>query len=465
MDRAANNVLYALWLEKEVKQILEADASNTSWDLIDKSKLPYQCFLWVEDRVKKNTWHLPYREGAGGIDPETKMYRHAGPVNLNALRAIAQAMGGARTGSPMNVPKEIKSKITKLLKEYGIGSYKESRKDETMSKIMQICETTLSGQFVESVLDKETRKIPGVVLLRETSGNRYFPGSTGTKFSEAFRQAVADNINGKKLYKNHESDSEMQKRNGVRDVDDILGYYENGRLDAGIPKADIIYLSAHAPMIESLVGEMADKVGLSIVANGEMSYDKDTGIAEAFNLKELYSADLVTEPGSTVNMFESNQTEEVNDMDYKELSMKSLQENRPDLIEGLKKDILSEASAGQETEALKTKIAELEESGKELKKKVDENEVKEALAEKAERINVLLEESKIDTALVTDVFRATLSDAKDDEAIKALIEDRKTLKVEKEGVKGMGDHKKVEESKLSDEDYKKAMKTATGNRG
>ena len=111
MDRAANNTLFALWLNAEVNKILERDASNRSWTLINKTLLPPQCFLWIEDRTKKSTWHLPYREGTGGIDPETKMYRKAGPINLNALRAISQAIGGARTGSPMSIPKEIRNKI------------------------------------------------------------------------------------------------------------------------------------------------------------------------------------------------------------------------------------------------------------------------------------------------------------------------------------------------------------------
>ena len=462
MNSGTNNALYAMRLSEAVTEILEAEASNTSWKLIDISKLPYQCFLWVEDKTKRKTWHLPYREGAGGIDPETKMYKHAGAVNLNALKAIAQAIGDSRAELPTNIPKQIKSKIAKLLKEYGIGKYKESGRDN-MNKNIRICEATLTKQFSESLIDRENRRIPGVVLLRETSGNIYFPGSTGTKFSESFLQAVASTVNGKKIYKNHESDSEMKKRNGVRDVDDILGYYENGRMEGGVPKADIVYLSNHAEMMESLVGEMADKVGLSIVANGDMAFDKETKIAEAFNLKELFSADLVTEPGSTVNMFESdNSNSEDENMDYNEVTMKTLQANRPDLIEGLKKEILADVSSKEETKVLQETITKLQESEKDYKKKIDEQEVKEAAAAKTDKINGLLKESKIADEYLTDTFRESLSDAKTDEAIKALIEDRKAL-VEgqkKKGVSGMGDGKEMKESKMTDEEYDKALESA-----
>lgn len=469
MDRATNNAIFALWLSAEVRNIMEREASNRAWSLIDKTKLPPQCFLWIEDRAKKNTWHLPYREGTAGIDPETKLYRKAGPVNLNALRAIAQAIGGARTGSPMSIPKEIRTKIIKLLKEFNIGEYAESRKDRDMKKTINITEASISGQFKESVLDKEKRLIPGVVLLRETSSNLYYPGSKGTRFSESFRRAIATSISGKKFYNNHVSADELKKHHGVRSTNDVVGYYENGRLEAGIPKADIKYLAHQAPFIESIM-EISDKIGLSIVANGEMSYDRETGIAEAFALKELHSADLVTETGSTINMFESdnNNIEEGDFMDYKDLSIQAISENRPDLVEGLKKGIMDKMSTKDEVDGFKKQITDLAESNKSLKQKVDEFEVKETAAKRADRIDELLEESKINAKLITTIFRETLLEAKDDEAVKKLIEDRKLLAPAK-GVKDMGDHKIIDESdnkgKLSDEDFDKQMIEAAKSRG
>jgi len=467
MDRATNNTLFALWLNAEVNKILERDASNRSWTLINKTLLPPQCFLWIEDRTKKSTWHLPYREGTGGIDPNTKMYRKAGPINLNALRAISQAIGEARTGSPMSIPKEIRNKITKLLKEFNIGEFKESKK---MTKIININEASISGQFKESIIDKENRLIPGVVLLRETSSNIYYPGSKGTKFSENFRRAIASNITGKKFYNNHVSREELVKHHGVRSTNDIVGYYENGRIEAGVPKADIRYLKHQAPFIESIM-EISDKIGLSIVANGAMSYDKETGIVEAFELKELSSADLVTEPGSTVNMFESDKNnieEEKGDfMDYKDLSIQNILENRPDLVEGLEKGIMDKMSTKEEVDGFKDQIKNLTESNKTLKQKVDEFEVKDKAAERAVKIDELIKESKINEKLITPIFRETLSEAKNDEAVKKLIEDRKLL-APKKGVTGMGDHKDIDEFEhddISDEDFEKSMIEAAKDRG
>ena len=469
MDKATNNAMYAKRLSEEVQDILEQNASNNSWSLVNKLQLPPQSFLWIEDKEDRRKWHLPYREGAGGIDPVTKMYRRAGAVNLNALRAIDQAMGGSKARMPSIIPKEIKSKIIKLLKEFSIGKYSESRKDTEM-KAMQISESTISGQFKEGKFDKENRTISGVIILNSTSENRYFPGSKGTKFSEAFLRSVAENIDGKKVYMNHASMEEMGKHHGVRDVKDILGFYENGRMENGVPRADIKYLQHQAPIVESLVGEMADKIGLSIVANGEMIYDKETGIAEAYSLKTLHSADLVTEPGSTNNMFESGKlNDEEESMDLKDLTLNELLENRPDMIEAIEKKVQDNLSSKDEVDSLKKQVTELTEGKKTLELKVDEFEVIKASAKKKETVDELLKESKIEEALVTPLFRETLSEAKDEAAMKALIEDRKTLTKpeKKKGVSGMGDHKDIDESNgetLSDEDYDKAVIEAANER-
>ena len=90
--------------------------SNKSWASIDKSKLPASCFLWVGDPNKKSTWHLPvYEKSTNG---------GRGHLNLNALRAAAAAIAGARTGKAMAIPASVRAKLTGLLKRYKMGEYK-----------------------------------------------------------------------------------------------------------------------------------------------------------------------------------------------------------------------------------------------------------------------------------------------------------------------------------------------------
>jgi hypothetical protein len=108
-----------------IKRTIEQEetVSKKPWGKIKKSKLPASCFLWVEDEKKKNTWHLPYKEGAGGIDQKTGMYRKAGKINVNAVRAIIQALGGARTGKAMKVPANVRNKAESLAKRLNIGKF------------------------------------------------------------------------------------------------------------------------------------------------------------------------------------------------------------------------------------------------------------------------------------------------------------------------------------------------------
>ncbi len=108
-------------LKRTVEQ--EGNISKKPWGKITKSKLPASCFLWVEDLKKKATWHLPYKEGAGGIDLDTGMYRKAGKININAVRAILQALGGARTGTAMKVPASVRKKAENLAKRLDIGKF------------------------------------------------------------------------------------------------------------------------------------------------------------------------------------------------------------------------------------------------------------------------------------------------------------------------------------------------------
>ena len=108
------------------------DISNAAWDKIDKAKLPWQCYLWVENKDLKTTWHLPVYEGVGEINAETGRYRERGPLNLNALRAASAAVAGARSGKPMDLPMSVKGKLNQLLKENdsGVAAFEAGERDD-----------------------------------------------------------------------------------------------------------------------------------------------------------------------------------------------------------------------------------------------------------------------------------------------------------------------------------------------
>lgn len=460
MDSETNKALYMEWLETRVFELMEQEASTKPWTQVDKTKLPKGAFLWIVDPDKKSTWKLPYREGAGGIDSDTGMYIQAGPVNLGALRAIAVVLGGARTGTPMTVPPEIKSKITKLLKKYKIGKFKENR--DMVKTGIEITEQHIGNQYAPENLDKENCIVRNVAVLGPSSNNKVYKESIGRKYSRRARESAVGLVTGIKAYINHVTKKELEERGGVRDVKDILGYHQNARLDEdGIVRSDLRYLENHKIWFEPLVETMADKIGNSIHASGDAAFDRDTKYEIVENITGMRSVDLVTDVGSTKSLFESLNRGET--MEYDKITIAELKENRPDLFEKMETEMHEQLDEKGKVKKLETELAETKVKVKEQTGKLDEYEVKEKAAKKEGRILELIEESELSKDYVTDPFMESLRSAKDDEAIKGLIEDRKKIvEVGKSGgVKGMGEEKVVLDEKgnaIADVAWKKELK-------
>jgi hypothetical protein len=458
MDTRSNNILAAIMIE-------QVAGSEMPWAEVDKSKLPRGSFLWVEDPAKKTTWHLPYREGTGGIDPKTGMFKQVGEVNLNALRAIAQAVSGARTGKPMVLPEQIRTKIKRLLKKYKIGEFAENRKgaNRTMKKKLKEMNVPV---FQGATLDTENCILKGMSILTESSQNCSYKGGKGRKYSLKARQSAARFINGKKAYLDHQTSEAAAKTGGVRSLRDFIGVYENGRVDQhGMTRADLKYLATAniKDFMEGLFTLNADGVGGSIVGSGETVFDENTKMEIVEDITELFSTDLVSETGSTHNLRESefiskgeHKGKEAME-DYSKITLSLLQENRPDLMEKISKEFKISAQEKEASKALQENLKTLKEENKELKNKLDAYEVKALIAKKESEIQTELDESKMKPEFITDTFRESLSDAKDAEARKRLIEDRMKIveatKASKAGVKGMGDESKpLKEGKGTDEE-------------
>ena len=99
--------------------------SDASWANIDKTKLPFGCFLFVPDEEKKSTWKLPYKEGSGDVNSETGMYGKAGVINLAGIKAAWAAMNGARTGKKMDLPALVWKKAKDLMEKIFGKEYKQ----------------------------------------------------------------------------------------------------------------------------------------------------------------------------------------------------------------------------------------------------------------------------------------------------------------------------------------------------
>jgi hypothetical protein len=559
MDKYQRNALAAKWIWS---LIIEQDSQITNWANVNRSRFPKECFLWIEDPVKKSTWYLPYREGAGTIDLKTGMYKSAGGININALRAISEAINGSKTGTPMNIPSEIKSKIQKLLKENNIESVKTTKEsfgiwpgmncddilnqikhrlidipdfldaateelDKTESlpgnvgdkvkAITMACndlimaliddegeESTEEGlksqantNLKESVhdgsinvressievitkemYDETSGLIKGMAILRPTSKNCNYKEGLGRRYSDQALSETASMINGRKAYLNHQSISEAKDNYGVRKLEDLLGTYQNGRVDENkIVRADFKILQTKnvKEFVNAIIELEAPGVGASIVGGGRSSFNKDSKMEIIESMISLNSADWVSETGSTLNLFESDHKVEPNgkekikesktkkeeNMDYSQLTLVDLKQMRPDIFESIRVDLEEQYEDDRkETEKAKTIISENEALNKEnakLKKENDEHHVKESIAQRKEEVATELKESKLDPKHVTDTFREILEAVDSADARKKIIEDRQKLITEskgKEGVKGMGKEQHIEESdaKKTDEE-------------
>jgi len=104
--------------------------SKAEWNTKYVNSLPDSSFLWVEkggkavDGMTKplSLRHLPYKDKLGKLD-------------IAHVKAASAAIGGARTGKPMNVPAVAKSKLKSAMKTLGIGQFKKiAEKDVELIK-------------------------------------------------------------------------------------------------------------------------------------------------------------------------------------------------------------------------------------------------------------------------------------------------------------------------------------------
>ena len=445
MDVVIQNALYASWLAGHVNTLLEQNPGNEQWRKMRKTNLPRNCFLWVEDETKRSTWHIPYREGAGEIDKKSGYFESAGAVNLNVLRAVAQIIESPPGGEEIQLPAKIKSKINHVLEANKVGRFNDGGEE-----LMEIHESSISAQFVGARLDKENRVVENVTVLGPTSVNHQHPRAKGRRYLEKARQSAALLLEGVKAYTDHATKSQTQDSGGVRSVREILGYYSTGRIDEhGNVRANMHYLKNNAEWFEPLVEEMPDKIGNSIHASGSAAYNSQDLMEDVQDINKVWSIDLVTEPGSTKNLFESK---EGNQLDYREISMADLTENRPDLVKAITIQVKESLKDDSAMTDLKEQVKSLLEENKTLKAKQDESDLKERLAAKKEEIAKVLKESKLKDAHITPVFREMLENATDIAGVKKLIEDREKLVMQGTGVRGMGNTEVVESEVKTDFD-------------
>ena len=107
-------------------------------------------------------------------------------------------------------------------------------------------------------------------------------------------------------------------------------------------------------------------------------------------------------------------------MEIDKLTEAELRAKRPDLAKAIGEAVLAEHAESEQEKTKDAKIKALEEEVQALKETIGK-------AEKTRQIDAEIAEAKLPEAAVTDLFKAMLSEAKDADARKNLIEDRRKL--------------------------------------
>lgn len=255
--------------------------------------------------------------------------------------------------------------------------------------------------------------------------------------------------------------------NKQRQVQDRFGWFEAVTKDDSGVWGDLHYNPKH-PYAEQFAWLAANKpslVGLSHDAVGTGRTNKD-GVFIVEKVIEVKSVDLVADPATTKGLFESMEPQL--DTPAAGADEKSVAQQIGELIVQIckdeqdpkvkKKKILKALKLFDEPEAEEEEGGEVEEAegdeaesaededeegkkrteesvkakklakeNKELRERLDALEAKDRLNEKHKTAHRLCEEAKLPAVLVSETFLTLLVEAKDEAAMKKLIEDRRSI--------------------------------------
>ncbi len=299
-------------------------------------------------------------------------------------------------------------------------------KPKTQSTTEVIREFT-DSRGITLAVDREQGVIRGVKLLGRSSVN----GRTYLK--EAVARAVGL-YEGARVNVDHPSG----RPDGPRSYSDRIGVIRNVTVEQGDGglRGDLHANPKHR-LFEQLAWDAEhapESVGLSHNIQAKTRREPDGNIVVE-EITRVQSVDLVADPATTRGLFEQTGdqviTKKENEVEVNDITLAFMEQERPELLRQIKTDMLTEHANSEEAKATATTLKELTEANeakiKTLTEEVDRYKVAEKLQEQRDKIDKVLVEAKLPETLITNVFRQTLLEAKDDAAVKALIEDRAAM--------------------------------------
>lgn len=345
----------------------------------DGVEYPASAYLYVPDPDKPSTWKLRYKEYVDGRLQVTRaqLGRAATALSPGGFR-------GNRVELPEEDRKKVERKLLALYREHGwepprhLEESKQDTEEDSLRDITRLTEATAADQ---------EGKVWRVTIIRPgwSENGRYYSKQV---LAEAVRL-----FEGAKAYADHPTSTEERER-PERSIRDLVGWYEGVQQEADGRITANLHILESAGWLRSLIKEAPHLVGISINALGTTrpgTAEGRTGLlVEA--IRKVRSADLVTEAaaGGTIEKLIASNRKEENEVKWEELTIDGLKENRPDLIDDLKAQIMKEAKPQVENtlNELKETINKVTAENQQLKSKLVLMEAKNIIAEKVAASNL-----------------------------------------------------------------------------
>jgi hypothetical protein len=284
--------------------------------------------------------------------------------------------------------------------------------------IVEISEMT-GEPFKTVTVDRETCTISGMSLLSPRSKNGRF-------YTEP---AVADAVRlyeGAQYFVDHPTESENKDRQGVRSMKSLVGGIKNVRMEGTFPDCrvhgDVVLLPAHpmAGQIMDIAEHQPQLAGNSHRVYATLSKGGD-GTENVNSIDRVLGMELVSDPATTMGMFESNANNKPGTTEDEPMTLAELKERHP--------EIYSAAIAEQtvEIDKLTVRVGALDTENVALKTKVETFESIDAAKTKTELIAAKVKAAGLPEYAMSDTFQESLMAAADDAGIDALIADRKSV--------------------------------------
>jgi hypothetical protein len=278
--------------------------------------------------------------------------------------------------------------------------------------------TGLTGMEV----DRDAGVVRNIPLLGCESPSRK------RSYSLAAMEEAAALFTGKPFYGDRDTHEDWKRKPSPFD---LIGIVEAARFvrEKGQIRGDVRPNSRHADWFFDLCESMPSACGSSPRMLGKEERQRGGG-TRVTKIADVHRVDLVSRPGTVHGLHESADDGDHTgggDVELKDLTAEQLLAECPDLVSQI---VESRRDADETTRSLQdaeAKVTQLTESLKEAQQKIDAHEAQAAVAAKKAKAQELVGASELPKEAVTGLFLSQLCDCKDEDAMKALIEDRAKL--------------------------------------